>query len=286
VALRFDKPWYLFRPDQILRRRDPEGDGRHTVRLAWGAEMQVPAGDIVGRAILRTGVYDLAVGEALWRLADPGESALDVGGNLGYMTGVMATRLGPTGHVHVFEPNPDVLPLLRANAAAWDTDPSRARVHVHPVALSSVNGDATLAPPSEHGNLGTASMSADGRGATIPTERLDDAIRGSFGVMKIDVEGHELDVLRGGEDTIRSGRVRDIVFEDHHASTSPVRDLLRGWGFDITRMDRTLTGPLMSAESAAPRPGYDAPSFLATRDPERARRRLAPRGWRTLRPRR
>ena len=66
--------------------------------------------ETIGRAILRLGVYDLCVSESICRLLDPGESAIDVGANLGYMTSLMAAKAGKCGSVESFEPHPDLMP--------------------------------------------------------------------------------------------------------------------------------------------------------------------------------
>ena len=50
--------------------------------------------------------FDLISCEAIWRLLDEGELALDVGANIGYMTSLMAARLGKNGRVIAFEPHP------------------------------------------------------------------------------------------------------------------------------------------------------------------------------------
>jgi FkbM family methyltransferase len=278
IPARLDKPWYAFRPTQVLRRAATARSGVVRVRLPWGAGMLVPAGDAVGDAIVRTGVYDLAVSEALWRLADPGEVALDVGGNLGYMTALLAARVGPRGRVLTFEPNPEVVELLRRNLEGW----RGAALELHEVALSSTAGRATLAAGGQAGNLGEASLGEGG--AEVVTRTLDDVLGDrSVGVMKLDVEGHELEVLLGGRRTLSEGRVRDVVFEDHEGAGSPVWSLLRDHGYEVAQLERTFRGPLLALTSGSGRQTFDAPSCLASVDPGRARERLSPRGWRVLR---
>lgn len=276
---RLDKPWYLFQPRRAVGRLARAAPAPRVVRLPWGLTIEVPPDDAVGDAIARAGVYDLTVTEALWRLCDAGELTLDVGGNLGYMTSVLGRAVGPTGEVIVIEPNPQVLPLLQRNIERWRSNAASAPIQLVPVALSATAGTAHLQAPADH-NLGTASLGLDG--VEVQTQTLDDLVAGrTVGVMKLDVEGHELDVLRGGETTVRSGRLRDLIFEDHAEAGSPVRELLSSWGLHVVRLDRTFIGPRLGDRD---RRSYDAPSYLATTEPDRARRRLAARGWRVLRP--
>jgi len=96
------KPEYIYRPKQlylrVLRgfRQKPSFEDLH---LPWGSSIYVKPGHHIGRAIWHLGLYDLTVSEALWRLVDAGELAVDIGANIGYMTGVMSVKVGSTGRV-------------------------------------------------------------------------------------------------------------------------------------------------------------------------------------------
>ncbi len=61
--------------------------------------MRVRPAEGVGRSLWRLGVYDLVTCELCWRLLDPGETAVDVGANIGVVTGLLARRAGPAGEV-------------------------------------------------------------------------------------------------------------------------------------------------------------------------------------------
>src|ERR1700682_4087610 len=97
---RLFKPEYVYRPKQFYL-RVVRGFRRETrcvdLRLPWGTSIYVHPEHHIGRAIWHLGLYDLAVTEALWRLVDSGELAVDIGANIGYMTGVMAVRAGASG---------------------------------------------------------------------------------------------------------------------------------------------------------------------------------------------
>src|SRR5580704_10103514 len=76
----FNKPEYVFRPRQLLRRFGPRPKGPDDIAevlLPWGLPFRIRPQEVLGRAIWNTGVYDLAVSEALWRLTDPGETVVD-----------------------------------------------------------------------------------------------------------------------------------------------------------------------------------------------------------------
>jgi FkbM family methyltransferase len=63
------------------------------------------------------GVKDLVVTEAIWRLVRPGDTVLDVGANVGYMSLVAAARMGLRGHVFAFEAHPQLFDELPRNAS-------------------------------------------------------------------------------------------------------------------------------------------------------------------------
>ncbi|HEY1629081.1 MAG TPA: FkbM family methyltransferase [Tepidisphaeraceae bacterium] len=292
----FSKPEYASRPAAVLqrigvmlRRGDPQSVVR---RLPWGLELAVRPCDTVGAAIDRCGVYDLGVTEVLWRLIDQGEHCCDAGANIGYMTSVMAFRAGEVGNVLAFEPHPDIFAELLANHARWAASGiGVANVSLHNSALSDINSRAWLSMDVEFAaNRGTAHLAAEptkhGNGFEVETTRLDFILGESarLDVLKIDVEGHELNVLKGCERIFRSRRPRDIVFEEHNSYPTPVTDFLEENGYAIYAIRRTNGGPtlLPPREGAAPH-SFDPVNLLATRDFDRASQRILPRGWQCLR---
>jgi hypothetical protein len=123
----------------------------------------------------------------------------------------------------------------------------------------------------------------------VPLERLDDRLPDGnrAGLVKIDVEGHELSVLRGARRALAQRRIRDVVFEENETLPTPVTRLLESAGYTIFGLDQRFFGPrLVSPDAPRARPLWEAPTFLATLDPERAQNRMRRRGWTVLRSRR
>lgn len=120
VSLLVNKPYYVFRPMQIVRRVGSlRGRDVEEAVLPWGLPIRFDRRDVVGSAVVRTGLYDATVCEALYRLVDPGELAIDLGANIGVMTSVLAHRVGPSGEVVAAEPHPATADRLEANVERW-----------------------------------------------------------------------------------------------------------------------------------------------------------------------
>ncbi len=279
------KPWFLFRPGQLVRRVAralfPPADPVQVVDLPWGCSIEVDTRETVGRSIWTAGVHDLAVVEVLMRLADPHQLVLDVGANIGAMTGALARR---AGEVWAFEPHPVVYPRLAGNVARFAGRAGFAPCRVFDVALSDTDGEAGMETPPEFGhNNGIGRISAGASAVRVRTARLDTVLAGrAVGVMKLDVEGHELAVLMGAASALGGGRVDHVLFEDHGGPDGHVGRYLAGLGFALFGVGWRMTGPVL-ATAAGVHHRYEAPNYLATRDPAGAAARCQPRGWQALR---
>jgi FkbM family methyltransferase len=271
------KPHYLYRPSQLIRRITNRGS-EPVVQTPWGSPMRVLRGEILGAGIARMGVHELAVSETMWRLAGTDDIVIDVGANIGYFTGLLAAR---AKQVIALEPSPRVHGLLAENIARW---PSAQRIRLDRRAASRADGAATLNLPADHReNHGLATLEQTAASITydVETVRLDALIAGrSVGLLKIDVEGHEIAVLEGASESLADGLIRDIIFEEHASLPSAVSRLLEAEDFAITGIEQTLRGPVLVDHR--PR-GWDAPTYLATRNPQRVARLMRPRGWGCLR---
>ncbi|MDA8346768.1 MAG: FkbM family methyltransferase [Thermaerobacter sp.] len=282
------KPEYVYRPRQVLRRirltSRRVAQDECVVDLPWGLTLSVNPHELIGNCVARLGVYDLTVSEALWRLLDPGETAVDVGSNVGYTASILAQRTGPTGQVYCFEPHPDIFRRLQRNVSRWDLP-----VSARNVAVSDDDGEAELRVPRYFpGNQGTASLAmtpteGTGQGIKVHTLTLDglDDLVGPIGVMKVDVEGHEPAVFHGAQGRLQRGEIRDIVFEDHGAFPTPAMRLLADYGYRLYALRHRFRGPYLTAPRAG-KGGADPPNYLATLDPERAEQRFAQAGWSLL----
>lgn len=182
-----------------------------------GMSLKAYKWDVVGRSIFKTGTYDPFLSRWLIdRYAARGAGRfVDIGANLGYFTCLLGQLAGPSGRVLSVEPEPDNLVLLKENVAINGLDDV---VKIHPVALGSDEGSATL-NLYKNSNRGRHSMVAVGSGSQIevPIKKLDALIEQVFqpheliDFLKIDVEGYEPNVIKGASQTLP--RVQSMVME-------------------------------------------------------------------------
>lgn len=280
------KPYYVHSPKQLVRRFAGDTTGSAT-RLPWDLPLTFRPGSIIGTQLVHTGVHDIVLTEALFRITDSADVCVDVGANIGYTTSLLATRAGPDGRVISYEPAPDMFALLNDNVVSWP--PARiAAIATHEVALSNVESRLTLATPVAHnGDSGGRTLEdVDDRldAVAVQSSTLDASGVSSIGVLKIDVEGHELSVLRGCRRLLQGRAVRDIVFEEHGLPPTPVTAHLADAGYTVFRIEQGFGGPRLATDIEREFDVYwDAPNYLATLEPQRAVERFTCRGWRCLR---
>ena len=159
-----------------------------------------------------------------------GTDILDIGGNIG-CNALMFSDYGP---VHTFEPlfHTIIQRNIEQNQLVHE-------IKVYPFGLSSVPSDQNIYfPKTRNGlrNYGCCSLQPNfdsdhsNKCVTVHLERLDDVYSGTPSVVKIDVEGHEIDVLRGAEKTLRTHKPALIV-EIHDTTKSLVPAFLSSIGY-------------------------------------------------------
>lgn len=171
---------------------------------------QVPARYYQHRA---AGILEREV-SLLTRAVDSGECVVDVGANFGVLSYAFLRR---GAVVHAFEPQPACLDVLRAYAR------HQPNLRVYDVAVGASAARGVLTIPVEAAFAGSPSATlrrAEHAAATmdVAVATLDSLMSGhDVALIKIDVEGAELDVLRGARATIRQCRpLMMIEVEQRH----------------------------------------------------------------------
>lgn len=177
--------------------------------------------------------YELEVQMLVQAVLRPADRFVDIGANIGMLTLLAARCVGPSGRVDSFEPNPACLLELRQHLAINGIE----HVRVHAFALSDNVGRLTLNLADSH--TGTATLApvlAAIETVEVEVRVGDFELAGSTPIraIKIDVEGFELNVLRGLAKTLASHRPLLITefIENHFAragtSGRAIEDFLRG----------------------------------------------------------
>jgi FkbM family methyltransferase len=129
------------------------------------------------------------------------------GAHLGFVTVHEARAAGPGGRVIVFEPNRDVLDLLRGNLVANGV---ADRVEIVPMALGDSAGSARFFVRGDESSFYAPTGEADE--IDVEVVRADEVIQGPVDVVKLDVEGAELSALRGLEGFLVGARPPRALF--------------------------------------------------------------------------
>ena len=164
----------------------------------------------------------------------PGATFVDVGASIGFFTLLACRLVGPAGSVVAFEPQRKAASSLRRNAALNGF----AMVEVVEAAVSARTGEASLR------GLGkaTAHIVDDDEGevqrvkTTTLDDRLTEPLRAPV-IVKIDVEGHERDVLRGMTRLLEE--VSPLLVVETHGTADDVRTDLAHRHYATTPLGRS-----------------------------------------------
>jgi FkbM family methyltransferase len=157
-----------------------------------------------------SGFYEYEKQELFRSLVKTGDVVFDVGANVGYYTLLAATLVGPSGTVHSFEPSPRNASILRKHISCNRL----VNVEFHEAAVSDKDGEAFF----DFGEMPEMGFLSDEGDCRVLTLRLDSIWKRGTGVvpnlLKIDVEGAEMQVLDGAVELI-SGARPDLLIATH-----------------------------------------------------------------------
>jgi FkbM family methyltransferase len=143
-----------------------------------------------------TGMHEPHLQRALTELLRPGQTFWDIGAHIGFFAVIASRIVGSSGQVHCFEPMDESRDRLGQTVELNGL----ANVHISDVAVSRKSGHAELYPHRLSPMWTLANHQGGRGGVTVRVRSLDDlaAEIGAPQVIKIDVEGAELEVIRGG----------------------------------------------------------------------------------------
>lgn len=157
-----------------------------------------------------------------------GDVVIDAGANVGFFSLRHAPRVGPNGRVYAFEPNPLVFKLLERNVLRNGL----TQVRCLQSALGETAGSVRFTSDPRASSCGHVAE-GDEAGELVASTTLDDLVEREnierIDLLKMDVEGYEPHVLRGGLARALE-RTRRVVMESHNTRDS-AWEILRPFGF-------------------------------------------------------
>ncbi|HEY8518941.1 MAG TPA: FkbM family methyltransferase [Gammaproteobacteria bacterium] len=223
-----------------------------TLRVA-GLPTRVPGPRVIRLAVVGGNIRMHRLIDAL---VPPGGTVIDVGAHIGYNAIYAAHRTGPSGRVIAVEPAPDNVAVLERNVAASGL----ANVRIEPVAAGRAAGVRDLylrgAVSAVNSLFPESCYGAVSGVARVPVARVDD-LSDEAALVKIDVEGGEIDVLEGMPRLLAQPRLALVVEwhpglqvrAGHAADALPCWLLERGFGLQAASHFRLR--PLPAAEVGA-----------------------------------
>lgn len=113
----------------------------------------------------------------------------------------------------------------------------------------------------------------------VEVTTLDDAIDKNIDVLKLDVEGHEHQVLQGAKRLLAAHQIRHIVFEDHGGISKPLVNQLASAGFELFRLGGNYDAPALDNVGTPSSGNFGDYNYLATIEPDEARAQFRRPGW-------
>jgi len=207
----------------------------HARSLRWKRHHRYVNGYWVGH-------YEFPIQETLKRLVHTGDCFFDLGANAGFFTLIAARLVGPAGKCVAFDPSPEnatsIAEQIKLNGFQNTT--------VVTEAISDFKGEADfcfVSPGSPEGHLGSKK---DGEQKTrVRVATLDEAARrfGAPNFVKMDIEGGEIEALRGASRLLRDVRTTWLIELHTPECEREVKEKLSGAAYDFFDLDGRRISP-------------------------------------------
>jgi FkbM family methyltransferase len=263
IALRLSaKVMASRKPHWLLRQMAADLNYRIAVdtRLGNGMKIRVVWTDVIGYSILVDGYYDIPTVRVIQELLNAGMTFVDVGAHVGQYSLLGSGLVGTEGTVHSFEPEPETFALLQHNVLI------NGLRNVRPIRCalgeSIRNVELYVARPD---NIGQTSLrqpnNFSGVQVRVQCRSLDDYAEehaiDRINLIKIDVEGAELNVLLGARGVLSRNPKPHIIIEfweeflqAYGSSCAQLAEFLRGSGYNLFWIGETGLTPYVPVKNA------------------------------------
>ncbi len=184
----------------------------------------------IENVIYERGVYEQGTVSVLQDFLHFGDTFVDVGANIGWLSLVAAHKVTSQGQIYAFEPVPSTFEILKSNTELNQF----TQISLNQFALGNKAEFVTIYP--EKDNRGGASIlnHQSEKGIQIEVKKLDDLnIDTTINVIKIDVEGFELDVLKGAINTIKKDKPKLIIEHSIDRNNTAEQFEIYNWLLDL-----------------------------------------------------
>lgn len=245
-------PWPHYGRDRVVhmlgRQAKREWRGPRVIaRRGLSIETDLRVDD-VGWMLYSYGCLDYWDERMIRKLIRPGTICFDIGAHIGYYSLLMSKWVGPAGKVISFEPMPYTYSFLTANAqrnGARNIVAKQSAVG-HQVGYvqmaSAINQRLGWSSIADSGDITVSCTSVDAEVETNSLKTVD--------FIKIDVEGYELNVLRGAEETIKKLQpqimfeVNDNALRRHSTDFAGLEDFFRSHKYSLFRATNSGLVPI------------------------------------------
>jgi len=209
-------------------KRSPIGPKLHGLYLqtfySEGEIIEISGGLLAGHKWVRfmrshnqeyvQGTYEQSLQDEIARLLKPGMTFYDVGANAGFFSLLASHLVGPAGHVVSFEPHP----VTASNLSAQMRVNGASNVEIIEAAVCDRVGSAKFSDGDVSVMTSLAAAATAARTIEVKTIDLDTVIKGHRppDVLKLDVEGAEMDALAGARQML--SLIRPVMLVELHTA--------------------------------------------------------------------
>ncbi len=213
----------------------------------------------ISRTLLLFGSREEDHRRILGRVLKPGMTVFDIGANIGYYVLMERGLIGPQGRILAIEPSPTNIRLLQRNIEAN----SYTNITVRHMAASDRAGKgelllSTMSNLNSFHASGSASQYLSGKKVEVDVATVPQlaAMFGPPDLLRMDVEGHEVEIIRGMVDAVERREIGPmILFETHRGMYTPDHDIVE----PLNRLFRAgYTVPYIASSTARGASGIEA----------------------------
>lgn len=218
-------------------------DGK-IMKKVQGSKMLLDLNDLgIGRELALYGVHERNSTEEVKRIIKPGMKILEAGANIGYYALLETKLAGPAGHLYAIEPSPYNFDLLKRNLELNHI----RNADLHQAAFGEKR-DKVKFYMYDRSNLSSfikrEEMGMETKEIEVEMVTLDDFMKfKKVDFIRMDVEGYELEILKGAHQILSSNEKPKFFFIEVHSellhkknsSARQIIEMLAGYGYEVRK---------------------------------------------------